>query len=215
MWQTETELGTGKTMIRSITLFHTSETHVDRFDRVRDRIAPNVTLIHHVRTDWLSRAHDGIDEALKTEIQIAVGAAEGAVLCTCTSIASAAEKSGAIRVDLPMMHKAAQIGGPVLLAYCLDSAYQPAVDQLRRAFGETEPEVIALHLGSCWSLFEAGEYEHFEQTIAQLVEKALKQVDVSCVVLAQASMAGAAEHIKSNAKVLTSVESSLRSVLEI
>ena len=93
------------------TLFHTSATHILRFDTIRDRLAPDIQLNHVVRTDWLDRARGGIDKRLRTEIMDAVGTARGPVLCSCSTIGGIAAEAGAIRIDQPMMQAAADIGG--------------------------------------------------------------------------------------------------------
>ena len=81
------------------TLFHTSHSHVDRFDRVRDQIAPGAVLDHRVREDWLARAQNGISADLHAEICDEIGQVIAPVMCTCTTIGTVAETAGAIRVD--------------------------------------------------------------------------------------------------------------------
>ncbi|MGR3616696.1 MAG: hypothetical protein ACU0BB_11715, partial [Paracoccaceae bacterium] len=84
-------------------------------------------------------------------------------------------------------------GGPVLMAYCLQSTVEPSKALLRRAFGETPTDVVLLDLGNHWDLFTAGDTSGFAEAIAQDIAQALKTTQYACVVLAQASMAGAAD----------------------
>ena len=145
-----------------LTLIHTAQVHCDTFDR----LAPHADLSHTVRPDWLARAQNGIDDRLAAEITAAVKATEGPVLCSCTTLGAVAESAGAIRIDWPMMHRAAEIGGPVLLVYCLDSTAQPSQELLQRAFGTSDPQMTRLLLAQHWPLFEAGELDVFNRALA-------------------------------------------------
>ena len=96
-------------MANRLRLLHTSPVHVARFDRIRDRIAPDLLLDHLVREDWLDRARrSGIDDILKGEIAAEIGPL---TLCTCSTLGPIAEELGAHRIDRPMMRAAAQSGG--------------------------------------------------------------------------------------------------------
>ncbi|UWQ78656.1 hypothetical protein K3725_15270 [Leisingera sp. S132] len=194
-----------------LTLLHTAELHVGTFRA----LAPGAELDQQVRADWLERAQGGIDAGLRAEIASAVAAADGPVLCTCTTLGPAAEDAGAIRIDWPMMQEAARTGGPVLMAYCLESTAGPSEALLRRAFGAREPELTCLELGRHWPLFECGDSTGFAAAIAADVAEALAAMDFACVVLAQASMAGAAELLREQSRVpvLASPEIAVRALL--
>ncbi|WP_083098522.1 aspartate/glutamate racemase family protein [Pseudophaeobacter leonis] len=187
-----------------LTLFHTADVHVATFDT----LAPVAQLTHVVRPDWLARAQGGIDAELRLEITSAIQAATGPVLCSCTTIGEAAEEAGATRIDWPMMQRAAQTaaaaGGPVLLVYCLDSTKEPSTALLQRAFAQlgASPNIQALPLSDLWPLFEAGDRQGFNAQIATRVQAQLDQTpDTSCVVLAQASMAGAKDLLQDRTSV--------------
>lgn len=201
----------------TITLLHTAEAHRETFDTLRDRIAPDTRLRHVVRPNWLARAAGGVDARLEAEIAGAVGRATGPVICTCTTIGPAAERAGAMRVDWPMMQAAARCGGPVLLAYALDSAYAPALELLDRALAaEGAPQKVhPLPLTPYWPLFQAGEITAFAAVVAGEVRQAAGALpDLGAVVLAQVSMAGAAPLLGDlGVPVLTSPETALRAAI--
>lgn len=205
-----------------ITLLHTVDSHAATFDALRDRIAPDTRLVHLVRPDFLARAQGGIDPALDPalaqEIADTVVGAPGPVLCTCTTIGVVAGNAGAIRIDAPMMQAAARTGGPVLLVYCLDSTAAPSGELLQSALdaaGVTDP-FQTLHLGRFWPLFEAGEQDAFRAVIAAAVTAHVADhPELTAVVLAQASMAGAADMLGDLAMpVFASPELALRAALE-
>jgi hypothetical protein len=194
-----------------LTLLHTAEVQVETFRA----LAPGADLDQQVRADWLARAQGGIDAELRAEIAAAVAAADGPVLCTCTTLGPAAEEAGATRIDWPMMQEAARIGGPVLIAYCLESTADPSQALLRRAFGPRDPQLTCLELGHHWPLFEAGDDAGFAEAIAADTVKAMGAMDFACVVLAQASMAGAAVLLRQQVTVpvLASPEIAVKALL--
>jgi len=194
-----------------LTLFHTAQVHCETFNA----LAPDANLDHTVREDWLARAQDGIGTVLASEISAAIQAADGPVLCSCTTIGEVAEAAGATRIDWPMMQEAVRIGGPVLMAYCLDSTAEPSEALLRRSFGESDPQLICLKLEQHWPLFEAGDSDAFASALATDIKAALEQNQFSCVVLAQASMAGAAKVLRelTDVPVLASPEIAVRYLL--
>ncbi|MBO9452513.1 hypothetical protein J7426_19735 [Tropicibacter sp. R16_0] len=195
-----------------LTLFHTAEVHRATFDELAQRIAPGARLTHVVRPDWLDRAQGGIDVTLSEEIQAEIADAPNA-LCTCTTIADVATQAGAIRVDRPMMEMAAAAGGPVLMAYCLQSTLIPSRDLLKSAFQERgQPAAIrALPLLTLWELFTSGQVDQFAKAIADHIDNAVRLwPDTTAIVLAQASMARAARHVTTTIPVLSSPELALR-----
>jgi hypothetical protein len=195
-----------------LTLFHTAEVHRATFDKLAQRIAPTARLIHVVRPDWLDRAQGGIDVELSDEIQTEIADASNA-LCTCTTIADVATQAGAIRVDRPMMEMAAATSGPVLMAYCLQSTLIPSSDLLKSAFEERrQPATIrTLPLMTLWELFTSGQVDQFSKGIADHIDNAVRLwPDTTAVVLAQASMAQAAQHVTTAIPVLSSPELALR-----
>lgn len=206
-------------MTHPITLLHTAEVHRATFDALRDRLAPDVELVHHVRTDWLERARKhGIRQGLIDEITEAVGATQGPVICTCTTLGEVAGTLGAIRIDAPMMQKAAATGGPILMVYALEITYQPSLSLLEAALQDagTPTEVLPLFIGQFWPLFEAGQTQAFIACVAGAVRDAVAHNKVGCVVLAQASMAAAAPMLADlELPVLTSPESALRAALKV
>ena len=195
-------------MPSAITLLHTSPVHCATFDRLRDQLDSEAVLIHKVREDWLEQAQAGGDDAgLNADISAFVASATGPVLCTCSTLGDAAATAGAIRIDAPMMQTAAQIGGKVLLTYVLDSTREPSERLLSEAMATTDQpgNYILLGLPDLWSLFEKGDHEGFCSAITRKVVDTLQsQPDIRVVVLAQASMANAADFLKAHSVVVLS-----------
>lgn len=204
-----------KLSMTNLTLFHTAENHCSTFDALAQKISPHATLTHVVRPDWLHRARFGVDSSLSAEIKAEVGKAENA-LCTCTSIADIAAQAGALRIDRPMMDAAAATGGPVLMVFCLKSTLRPSTELLTQAFldiGRT-PRIQPLPLTELWSMFGSGKTKQFTKQIAKHIDATIAEYpDMSCVVLAQASMAQAALYVVSDIPIFSSPELALRHAL--
>lgn len=194
-----------------LTLLHTADVHVASFDNLRDRIAPGTALTHIVRREWLEDARvNGVRPELEQKIGKVVQAASGVVICTCTTLGDAAEAYGATRIDRPMMRKAAS-GGAVLMAYALESTREPS-RELFLAEGGREADLHMTDLTGLWPLFEAGRVGAFHRAIADAIRADLVGTDK--IVLAQASMAGAATYLTDlEIPVLTSPELALRDAL--
>ncbi|MCZ4353424.1 hypothetical protein O4H61_12965 [Roseovarius aestuarii] len=207
----------------TLTLLHTAKAHFATFDGLRDRIAPEAKLAHVVRSDWLEQARNGVGDALRAEIAAQIDNAPGPVLCTCTTLGMVAEELGAMRIDSPMMVQAAALAaaakGEIVLAYCLDSTLAPSAALLDSALEAQnyKARVHAYSLAPFWPLYEAGQTEAFHAVIASGVREHLPDVaDAACVVLAQASMAGAAPLMSDlSIPVLTSPETALRAALDL
>ncbi|MFV1490962.1 hypothetical protein VWX97_09725 [Phaeobacter sp. JH18-32] len=195
-----------------LTLIHTADVHVATFEA----LAGSAKLHHIVRPDWLERAQNGIDDTLREEVTAEIRQVTGPALCTCTTLGELAETAGATRLDWPMMQAAAQIGGPVLLAYCLDSTRAASTALLERAFAQNgrTAEIRSLPLTGLWPHFTNGNSELFHTEIATWISTSLALVaDTACVVLAQASMAGAADLVKTEIPVLASPAIAMRAAL--
>lgn len=198
----------------TLTLLHTSPVHLLTFAKLRDRIAPRAIIRQEVRESWLAEARDkGVTSDLAARLAAFVRAANGPVICTCTTLGPAAEAAGAIRVDRPMMAEAGRIGGRIVMAYALESTARASLDLLAeyvRPGSSIRPFEMCEH----WPLFEAGDIAGFHAALARGVQDEVRTHGGDCVVLAQVSMAGAATGLRKLAvPVLTSPELALRAGL--
>lgn len=178
-----------------LTFLHTAQVHCATFDGLRDRLTPDTPLEHIVRKDWLDRARAGIDDQLRGEVIQKIQSIRTPVICTCTTLGEIAEAAGAIRIDRPMMRRAAETWGDVLLVYTLKSTEIPSRTLLQQEMEKAgnSGQIAPLNLERHWHLFESGHPHAFARGIATDIRTALTQRSgIKTVVLAQASMAGAA-----------------------
>lgn len=193
---------------RVLGLLHTAESHRARFDRLLAELAPEtVGWVHCVREILLRQALDtfpvntiaaGIETALvKLQSQ---GAQQ--VLCTCSSVGGMAEQVGrqmglpTLRVDRPMADAAIAAGRHILVAACLPSTLGPTTQLLNEvAYAQNRRiEIETLLMENAWPLFQAGDEAAFSRHIAGIILTTRPRPDA--IVLAQASMASAAEQLK-------------------
>lgn len=193
-------------MKKHVAFVHTSPVHVETFEELINAIQPGLKLDHFVEEELLADAQKmGADHpAIVTRVQqaMAKAASTGAciVVCTCSTIGGAAERTPAnglflpIRIDRAMADEAVRSGPKILLVAALESTLGPTKKLL-------EESAIALGAGievenflveGAWAYFLRGDRTAYIETVlAAIRATATHTADV--IVLAQASMAPAAQ----------------------
>ena len=199
-----------------LALLHTGEAHVGAFADLFEEILPEAMLSHLVREDLLLRAQLAgelpPDVAAETAESLQELAGQGAqvLLCTCSTLGPAVEAAAAeiavpvLRVDRPMAEAAVAAGGRLLVVAALESTLAPTQALLRDAAADLGREVSleVLSLPEAWEAFESGDRDDYLQQIPDAVRSAVGAAGsrngtggFDAVVLAQASMAGAADRL--------------------
>ncbi len=193
---------------RVLGLLHTAEPHRARFDRLMAELAPqNIGWVHCVREILLRQALDTFPVntiAAGIETAMATLQSQGArqVLCTCSSVGGMAEHVGrqmglpTLRVDRPMAEAAVAAGRHILVAACLPSTLGPTTQLLNEVAHAQDRriEIETLLMENAWPLFQAGDEAGFSRHIASIILNTRPRPDA--IVLAQASMAAAAEPLR-------------------
>jgi hypothetical protein len=185
-----------------LAFLHTSDVHVQTFAQLATEVDPAVRVRHVVVPELLAQARSaGLTPALVARVHRAMtrAASSGArtVVCTCSSIGGAAESAGgtfrAMRIDRAMADQAVKRGRRILVVAALQSTLRPTrellEDSARRAGTRIEPEELLAP--GAWALFERGDANGYAAAVAAAIRAGAASFDV--VVLAQASMAAAAE----------------------
>ncbi|MFF3686749.1 aspartate/glutamate racemase family protein [Streptomyces sp. NPDC002187] len=204
-----------------LALLHTSPVHVPVFDALRDRHRPSLEMLHLVHEDLLVRARTDGPQAVAPAVAdaLAGAVAEGAdaVLCTCSTIGAVAEACApglgvpVLRVDRPMA-AAAAAHRRIVVAAALAGTLGPTADLIRQEAAGRDIELRTLLVEGAWERFEAGDREGYLHTVAAAVD-AVREADV--IVLAQASMADAAERTITAVPVLSSPGPGLRAAADV
>jgi len=212
---------------RKLALLHTAASNASVFAKLGAEIAPDVPLQHVVDDGLLAeaRANGGITPDLNPRVATAaLNALDGgaaALLCTCSSIGPCAEVIRSftdhpiLRVDDHMANEAVKIGSRIIVAATLQTTLTPTkeiVERSAQAVGK-EIELADILCDKAWRAFEAGDTEGYEAEIVRVLDSAASDADV--IVLAQASMAGAAEKLESEIPVLTSPRSGFEAAVKV
>jgi aspartate/glutamate racemase len=180
---------------------HTAAVHEPTFDALVAELAPELDVRTIVDEALLAAARARGPVAVRDQVAARLGELAGAdmVVCTCSTIGGIAEDVGAelglqvVRVDRPMAERAVEIGGRVVVVAALESTLGPTRRLIESVAAARSAEItieVALVDGA-WERFEAGDHDGFLDAIAGRLPALARRADV--VVLAQASMAAAAE----------------------
>jgi hypothetical protein len=187
-----------------LTFLHTAAALAPSFDAIVSEIAPDVPVRHLIAGDLLDTARAEGADSHTTRAQVrdavlhAVSGGAGVVLCTCSTIGDPAERAAAdtdatvMRVDRPMAERAVEAGGGILVVATLESTLGPTTDLLRKVASAAgrEATISTLLADAAWAKFSVGDLPGYYAEIANAVRAA---DDTDAVVLAQGSMAPAAE----------------------
>ncbi|MDE3001581.1 MAG: hypothetical protein OXU79_21090 [Gemmatimonadota bacterium] len=187
-----------------LAFLHTTPVLIGTFDRLVEKADLNLPVRHIVEEAFLTEAREkGISQDLDGRIQGRIDAAieEGAavVLCTCSTIGASAESANdtadgvVVRVDRPMAEKAVEIGSRIIVAAALESTLAPTRNLILEVASTRKKRVdlVEVLCGDAWSRLEEGDNDGYFSEIARRLKERASEGDV--IVLAQASMAGAAE----------------------
>lgn len=202
-------------------LLHTVPALAARFDADLDAASPGLRRVHVV-DGWLlatavtSGVTPEVEAAVLAHVRHLAAAGASAVLVTCSSVGEAAEAAAAyvdlpvLRVDAPMAREAVAVAsapgarGRVAVLATLASTLGPTGRLVERAAaGAGAPVAVdARVVDGAAAARDYGDGDRADDLVARAVTEAAAEADV--VVLAQASMAGAAERARAAVPVLTS-----------
>jgi len=209
-----------------IGFLHTAEVHTATFNRLLDQAAPGTPSIHVVDASLLAdaQARGGVDAELQNRITARlreVAATAEVVVCTCSTIGGSAESLAGdigvpvVRVDRPMAERAVAMGPRIAVVAALVSTIGPTTELLRAvaAAADCSIDLVEVVCEDAWSMFQAGETDGYLAAIAQTVDALDVPVDV--IVLAQASMAGAADRVRTSIPILSSPRLAVETAVSI
>ena len=182
-----------------LTLFHTTASNETLFRTLLAEMGPEIPARHVLAADLLDRATaqgrvtPDIASDVKERMRSALDDGARMLLCTCSTLGTCADDMNdprVLRVDRAMAQRAVAQGGRVLVAACVASTLEPTIKLLRESAPETT-QIETLLMADLWPHFQLGEHIVYWQRIAERLRKQARAFD--CIVLAQASMAGAAD----------------------
>ena len=189
--------------VRTVAFLHTADVHVATFSGLLSEVAPGAMDVHLVDAELLSDARrQGVDAGIESRVlarlrELAVRE-PGAIVCTCSTLSGSAERlaheieTPVVRIDRPMAEIAVAYGGRVALVLAIDSTLAPTRQLFEECAANAGSDVTLVDAPclDAWERFEAGDHAGYLDRVARHVRDLADDVDV--VVLAQASMAPAA-----------------------
>lgn len=172
-----------------ITCLHTADSNIPLFDEAAALLG--LTLSHAVRADLYQRAIEqgGVDETILSETAEALSALDGdIVILNCTTICDAADRVGALRVDVALAEAATAGGGTVEVFVTTPTTIKPTGTVFEAAAADTGATITLTLVEHALPAFLAGDLGEYARLIAKAADASMADV----VVLAQTSMAPAA-----------------------
>jgi aspartate/glutamate racemase len=212
----------------TVGLLHTVPALAPTFDALIGEQAPRLRRVH-VADAWLlatarrAGVTDEVRAAVGQHVRHLEDTGAGAVLVTCSSIGEAAEEAAAtvripvVRVDAAMAQEAVRLAaggsGRIAVLATLESTLGPTGRLVERSAAGRPVQVSATVVAGAAEKADAGDRAGADALVAAAVRQAAAQADV--IVLAQASMAGAARAAGADVPVLTSPAGGVRALLAV
>jgi hypothetical protein len=187
-----------------LTLLHTADVHVATFEALLRRFAPRLRRHHIVAADLLAQAErEGLSTALRERLRKRLAevtpTAPTLVLCTCSTLGGLAEDLGPetgleiLRLDRALAEAALDAGRRILVLAAVGATLGPTREMLESVARSRHLAVnIDLRLvENAWGYFCEGDLDGYRKAIADAARRFASDCDV--IVLAQASMASAAD----------------------
>jgi hypothetical protein len=196
-------------MARKIAFLHTVFPAFNIFDSLVKELLPSDLIVYHITDEILAKvavAQEGLSPFLYRRVAEHAFAAEqaGAELLqmTCSSISPCADYVGALvgipvlKVDVPMIDKAFELGRRIGVAATAMSALNPLVDLVHTRASELGKSVEvepAFCEGAYAALFSRGDTITHDRIVRDTLKGLMERDEV--ILLAQASMQRVAETI--------------------
>ncbi|WP_203257846.1 hypothetical protein [Hyunsoonleella ulvae] len=202
-----------------IAFLHTNKAHINNFENLVRAQNSTVETKHYVNKNILDSAlKTGITDAVQFEKEIEAIRKEkpSLIICTCSTYGAESDKySDVYRIDHPIIDYLVSNYTKIGLVYTANSTKTVSEDLMQSISAEKEKhiEIINVDCSALWTHFETGDLESYNKGIAENTINKASEVDV--FFLAQASMAGAKNHLQNlDKEVFTSPEFGVKELLK-
>lgn len=203
-----------------IAFLHTTNTLVERFEKLVRKYNPTIPIKHYVNENLLKNAlKEGKTDTMQFNKEVNnIIKTEGSTLliCTCSTFGQECDKRFDIyRIDEPVVSFLVSKYEKIGLAYTANSTKEVSKDLILKTADRLDKtvEVIECDCSPFWKYFENKDMSNYEKKIAENIQLLEAQVDV--MFLAQASMEGAITYLTNFKKeVFTSPEFGIKTLLE-
>jgi aspartate/glutamate racemase len=198
-----------------IAFLHTGAVNIAPFGALAAEFLPGATVVNYlddrIVADLGDEARaDSVPERIDDLVRAAAAGGADAVMFTCSSISELAAPAAAaagvpvLRVDEAMADAAVRTGRRIRVLATLPTTCRPTLGLLqeRAALAGVEPEFTSEVIEGAFAAVAGGDRSTHDRLVAAAIERGAAEADV--IVLAQASMASAADAVSVDVPVLTS-----------
>lgn len=198
-----------------IAFLHTGAVNIAPFGALAAEFLPDATVVNYLDDRIVADLGDdaragSVPERIDDLVRAAAAGGADAVMFTCSSISELAAPAAAaagvpvMRVDEAMADAAVRAGRRIRVLATLPTTCRPTLGLLREraALAGVEPEFTSEVIEGAFAAVAGGDRSTHDRLVAAAIERGAADADV--IVLAQASMASAAEAVSVDVPVLTS-----------
>ncbi|MGF6823802.1 Asp/Glu/hydantoin racemase [Microbacterium sp. ZKA21] len=198
-----------------IAFLHTGAVNIAPFGALAAEFLPGATVVNYLDDRIVADLGDegraaSVPERIEDLVRAAAAGGADAVMFTCSSIselaapAAAAAGISVLRVDEAMADAAVAAGRRIRVLATLPTTCRPTLGLIeeRAARAGAAPELSSEVIEGAFAAIVSGDRETHDRLVGAAIERGAAEADV--IVLAQASMATAAEGVSVGVPVLTS-----------
>jgi len=202
-----------------ITFLHTSNSHINRFEKIVKEIDKNIETEHFVNEEILETAlkTGNIDvNGFRNEIARIKTGKYGRIICTCSTYGELCDNKDVFRIDKPIAENIVSKYSKIGIAFTVNSTKEKSKSLLKKV-AEKQGEqikIIEINCEDCWQWFQEGDLKKYSIEIANRIKQ--KGNDFEVVFLAQASMERAKEYlVNENYKTVSSPKFGIEKYIEL
>lgn len=198
-----------------IAFLHTGAVNIAPFGALAAEFLPDATVVNYLDDKIVADLGDAeraasVPGRIEDLVRAAAAGGADAVMFTCSSISELAAPAGAaagvtvLRVDEAMADAAVRAGARIRVIATLPTTCRPTLALIseRAAVAGVVPELTSEVVEGAFEAIVGGDRETHDRLVGAAIERGAAEADV--VVLAQASMATAADAVSVDVPVLTS-----------
>lgn len=198
-----------------IAFLHTGAVNIAPFGALAAEFLPEATVVNYLDDRIVADLGDearaaSVPERIEDLVRAAAAGGADAVMFTCSSIselaapAAAAAGISVLRVDEAMADAAVAAGRRIRVLATLPTTCRPTLGLIeeRAALAGVAPELSSEVIDGAFEAIVSGDRETHDRLVGAAIQRGAAEADV--IVLAQASMATAAEAVSVDVPVLTS-----------
>ncbi|TBN05576.1 hypothetical protein EYD45_04685 [Hyunsoonleella flava] len=202
-----------------IAFLHTNKAHIDTFEALVRTQNIEIGIQHYVNKNILDSALEtGVTDSVQFEKEIEAIRKDNPslIICTCSTYGAESDKYPDVyRIDYPVIAYLVNNYAKIGLVYTANSTKTVSENLMLKIAHETKKaiEIVDVDCSELWQLFEKDDIDSYNKGIAKKTIEKASEVDV--FFLAQASMAGAKNHLQNlDKEVFTSPEFGIKELLK-